>query len=421
MGKKDDNQTGHQYGDQHNYQHRKSRSVIKFRRKDGTPVCGREVEIRQTGHSFLFGCGAFETLNVTDPLIEEEKRAFYEERMEKWLNLFNYGTLPFYWGQFEAEEGNTRTLELKRAAQWLKERNVTLKGHPLCWHTRTAPWLLNMNNEEILNKQLNRIRRDVTEFKGLIDMWDVINEVVIMPVFDKYDNGITHICKALGPVKLVSKVFEEARDSNPGAVLLLNDFNTGPKYEALIEACLEAGVQIDAIGIQSHQHQGYWGKEKTLEVLDRFSRFGLPIHFTENTFISGRLMPPHIVDLNDYQVPEWPTTPEGEERQARNVEEFYRILFENPYVEAITTWAFQDGAWLGAPAGLVRTDNSEKPAYESLKSLIKGEWNTREKRNTGELGEVEINGFRGSYEVEIDGVVKWFELGAQSEPVIILD
>ena len=28
-------------------------------------------------------------------------------------------------------------------------------------------------------------------------------------------------------------------------------------------------------------HQGYWGEEKTLDVLERFARFGLPIHFTE--------------------------------------------------------------------------------------------------------------------------------------------
>lgn len=410
-----------QYNGQLKYHHRKSRAVIKFRRKDGSPVCRKDVEIRQINHSFLFGCGAFETLYVTDPSIEPDKKAFYEERMEKWRTLFNFATLPFYWGQFEALEGKTRTEELRRAALWLKERNIKLKGHPLCWHTQTAPWLLNLDNSEILKKQLERIRRDVTEFKGLIDMWDVINEVVIMPVFDKYDNGITRICKELGRVNLVSQVFEEARERNPGAVLLLNDFNTSPKYEALIEECLEAGVPIDAIGIQSHQHQGYWGMEKTLDVLERFSRFGLPIHFTENTFISGQLMPSHIVDLNDYQVPEWPTTPQGEERQARNVEEFYRILFENPYVEAITTWAFQDGAWLGAPAGLVRRDNSEKPAYEALKHLIKEEWNTREKRNTGELGEVELYGFKGSYEVEIDGVVRNFELGVQEEPIIILD
>ncbi len=421
MEKREENQAEEPYKDLHRYQHRMSHMRIKFQTRDGSPVCKKDVEIRQTGHSFLFGCGAFETLYVTDPQMEAEKKAFYEERMEKWLQIFNYGTLPFYWGQFEPEEGKTKTEAIKQAAQWLKKRNVTLKGHPLCWHTQTAPWLLKLSNQEILKKQLERIRRDVTEFQGLIDMWDVINEVVIMPVFDKYDNGITRICKELGQVELVSKVFAEARSSNPKAILLLNDFNTSPQYEALIERCLYAGIKIDAIGIQSHQHQGYWGREKTLNVLERFSRFGLPIHFTENTFISGHLMPPHIVDLNDYQVPEWPTTPEGEERQARNVEEFYRILFENPQVEAITTWAFQDGAWLGAPAGLVRTDNSEKPAYHVLKTLIKEEWNTRGTLNPGESGEIELNGFKGSYEARIDGTVKCFDLGTETEQVMILD
>ncbi len=421
MERREENQAGKPCRDQDRYQHRKGHVRIRVCTREGKPACKRNVEIRQMSHSFLFGCGAFETLYVTDPEMEEAKRAFYEERMEKWLKIFNYGTLPFYWGQFEKVEGKTRTQEIRRAARWLKERKVTLKGHPLCWHTQTAPWLLNLNDEEILKKQLGRIRRDVMEFKGLIDMWDVINEVVIMPVFDKYDNGITRICKNLGQVDLVSKVFAEARECNPEAVLLLNDFNTSSKYEELIEGCLEAGVKIDVIGIQSHQHQGYWGREKTMDILERFSRFGLPIHFTENTFISGHLMPPHIVDLNDYQISEWPTTPAGEERQARNVEEFYRLLFENPQVEAITTWAFQDGAWLGAPAGLVRTDNSEKPAYEVLKTLIKEEWNTRGTWNTGELGEIDIYGFKGSYEARIDGMVKCFQLGTEAEQIIVLD
>ena len=56
-------------------------------------------------------------------------------------------------------------------------------------------------------------------------------------------------------------------------------------------------------------HQGYWGVERTLKVLERFERFNLPIHFTENTIISGQLMPPEIVDLNDYQVKDWPPHP----------------------------------------------------------------------------------------------------------------
>lgn len=81
-------------------------------------------------------------------------------------------------------------------------------------------------------------------------------------------------------------------------------------------------------------------------------------------------MPAHIVDLNDYQIPEWPTTPEGEKRQAEEMEDMYRFLFAHPSVEAITGWDFTDGAWLGAPSGVLRADNSEKPSYHMLKELI---------------------------------------------------
>jgi len=74
-------------------------------------------------------------------------------------------------------------------------------------------------------------------------------------------------------------------------------------------------------------HQGYWGETKTLAVLERFSRFGLPLHMSETTLLSGNLMPPEIEDLNDYQVPEWKSTPEGEERQA---DEVVRALHDAP-------------------------------------------------------------------------------------------
>ena len=64
------------------------------------------------------------------------------------------------------------------------------------------------------------------------------------------------------------------------------------------------------------------------------------------TLVSGHLMPPEIVDLNDYQVADWPTTPEGEARQADEVEAHYSTLLAHPAVEAITWWGFPDGGWL---------------------------------------------------------------------------
>ncbi|HKM34510.1 MAG TPA: endo-1,4-beta-xylanase [Lachnospiraceae bacterium] len=376
--------------------HRKAKCTLRFIDENGNAVTNQTITVKQTNHEFLFGCGAFDVL-INSNLPKGEENAQVEDRVNKWLALFNYGTLPFYWGGFEREEGKPETASRMNAAKFLQSHQVTVKGHPLCWHTVCADWLLKYDNETILKKQLDRIHRDMTDFKGAVDMWDVINEVVIMPDFDKYDNAITRICKMRGRVGLIKEVFAAAKEANPKATLLLNDFNTSVSYEILIDGCLEAGVPIDVIGIQSHQHQGYWGAQKVNDVLHRFEQFGLPIHFTENTLISGDIMPAYINDLNDWQVPEWPSTLEGEERQAREVEEMYRILFSHPLVEAITAWDFADGAWLGAPSGVIRKDNSVKPVYNKLKEMIKEEWWTNTQIHTDENGYAVIEGMKGEY------------------------
>lgn len=380
--------------------HRQATVRISLCRADGTPVQGQTIRADQTFSKFLFGCGCFDAVEVfktKDP----EKKAFLTQRLERWMKLFNYGTLPFYWGQYEPEEGKTLEDVTLQGAKFLQARGVTVKGHPLCWHTLCAPWLLKYGNEEIARRQMARIRREVRRFKGVIDIWDVINEVVIMPVFDRYDNAITRICKAQGQVKLVRAAFEAARAENPGATLLINDFNTSPAYEHLLESLLEAGADIDVIGIQSHQHQGYWGAEKVHDVLRRFSRFGKPIHFTENTLISGELMPAYIDDLNDWQVDTWPSTPRGEDRQAREMAEMLEILYACPQVEAVTIWDPCDGAWLGAPCGVMRADNSPKPVYDALMERIHGAWETHTTLVTDARGHAELCGVKGGYHLTI--------------------
>ena len=380
--------------------HRIGESLVRVVDKNGNPVADKELVLNQRSHQFLFGSGAFDFL-------EYEGKKGDPERLDKWLALFNYGTLPFYWGRYEPKEGYPEYESRMQAAKYLRDHNVTLKGHPLCWHTVCADWLMDYPDEVIMDKQLARINREVTAFKGVIDIWDVINEVVIMPVFDKYDNAVTRLCKRYGQVGLVKEVFAAAKVANPDGMFLINDFNTSPKYEELLENCLDAGVEISAIGIQSHQHQGYWGTEKLYDVLKRFSRFGLPIHFTENTLVSGSLIPEYIEDLNDWQVKEWPTTIAGEERQAKEWEEMYRILFADPNIKAITGWDFADGAWLNAPSGLVTVDNREKPAYKKLLSLVKGEWWTKDQPiRTNSDGIVNIKGTKGTYEIEgCEGII----------------
>ena len=412
--------------------HRIGEASVTVLGADGRPCAGADVTVSQRRHAFGLGNIGFDVIplaNGETTCRTEEKESFAGTSLgqlgsltDLWLDLFNTATLPFYWGRFEPHRGRPDTDRLRCAAQWFIDRGVALKGHPLLWHTLTAPWLLGLSADGVERAQRDRIRRDVGDFAGLIDTWDAVNEAVIMPIFDKEDNGITRMCRRIGRIRTVQLAFEEAHEANPSATLLLNDFDMSSGYECLIEGVLEAGVEIDAIGLQSHMHQGYWGEEKTLAILDRFARYGLPIHLTESTLVSGHLMPSEIEDLNDYRITDWPSTPEGEERQADEVVRHYTTLVSHPAVQAVTYWGISDdGAWLGAPSGFVRRDGTPKPAYDALRGLVKGDWwLTPTTMTTDGAGRVAVRGWLGDYEVAGRAGSATFTLDGSTDALVTL-
>ena len=91
-----------------------------------------------------------------------ENNEYFKDITESWLEIFNYATLPFYWGNFEPEEGKPQTEKLLKTAKYLQSKGVKVKGHPLCWHTVCADWLLKYDNKTIMEKQFGRIDREVT-------------------------------------------------------------------------------------------------------------------------------------------------------------------------------------------------------------------------------------------------------------------
>ena len=107
--------------------HRKVSKRVRFVDGKGEPVKDQQIKVTQTGHRFLFGCGAFDFI----PYVMEGSEEF-KEVTESWLEIFNYGTLPFYWGNYEPEEGKPNQDVLMKTAKYLQSKNVTVKGHPLC-------------------------------------------------------------------------------------------------------------------------------------------------------------------------------------------------------------------------------------------------------------------------------------------------
>lgn len=375
--------------------HRKVDALIQVVDRDGKPLPEARVVIEQVNHEFLFGCNIFAWGKVGD---EPSEKAYREH----FASLLNFATLPFYWPSYERQQGRPNHEFTEQVARWCREHGIVTKGHPLAWNYSDPYWLPE-DLDEVRRLQMARIDDCVSRFRSLIDRWDVVNEATHYErdEFRRRSPKLTELWDEMGRIEFVKECFRHARHANPDATLLINDYRTDPAYERLIEQLKDdQGRPIyDVIGIQSHMHGGTWTSERIWEVCERFARFGAPLHFTETTILSG---PPKR--RGQRPTAPWTTTPEGEERQADEVERFYTILFSHPAVEAITWWDFSDRrAWQGAPAGLIRKDMSPKPAYNRLLELVKHQWWTRLVGTTGEKGTLHFRGFRGDYQITAIG------------------
>jgi GH35 family endo-1,4-beta-xylanase len=368
--------------------HRKSDGVLVLRDSRGRPVSRATVKIEQTRHEFLFGCNFFMFERKDDAAREEAYRA-------QFTALLNYCTLGFYWAAYEREQGRPDYDYTDRVVEFCAQQGLRCKGHPLVWdHPVSSPPWLPDDLQEIARLSHARVREIVTRFKGRIDLWDVVNEAAHLA--DKANKTkMGEFGASVGAVPYVAEHLKTARAANPQATLLVNDYRTGPKFFQIIEGLRQSGrLPCDAIGIQSHMHNGLWPLHRVWDICDTYAPFGVPLHFTETTLVSGLRLGPGE---------NWgATTPEGEAKQAEDTIKFYTTLFAHPAVEALTWWDFSDhGCWQGAPGGWLRKDETPKPVYARLHSLLRSEWWTRIQARPNVLGRVPLRAFHGTHRVTI--------------------
>jgi hypothetical protein len=67
----------------------------------GKPLANREVVVAQREHKFLFGNIGFDFIPLASDEVKGEEREKLELLAEQWFALYNFATLPFYWGRFE--------------------------------------------------------------------------------------------------------------------------------------------------------------------------------------------------------------------------------------------------------------------------------------------------------------------------------
>ncbi len=386
--------------------YRQQEAVVELVSAQGQPIAGATLEIQQKTHAFLFGCNAF----VLGQL--GEKSAKYEEMFAR---LLNFATVPFYWEGTEPTQGELRYQEGSRDIwrrpppdrflPFAKKYGITLKGHPLLWHSLNPPWIPK-DPEELKKLYQKRFAEIADRYAPSILIWDVVNEsLVCSKSYPLYSPERDYVAWA----------FQEAhRVFRPENILMINEVQSvshagiGEKnaYFRQVRTLLDQGIKIEGIGFQFHFFSGdalqnllqgkVYPPDQLMKVYESFCELELPLYITEITI---------------------PTTVEnGLEVQAEVLRNLYRLWFSIPRMAGITYWNLADGTAYKnentAMAGLVDKELNPKPAYLALERLIHQDWKTRLTATTDGGGKVVFRGFRGQYTIRVKAgdLVREFEI-----------
>jgi len=261
-----------------------------------------------------------------------------------------------------------------------------------------------------------RVLNLVKGFAPWIQTWDVTNEAVNHISWDEathpdfqsryHEVSMWRGIEVSGAFKReipipeaadwVEKSFRWAYAANPQATLIVNDYNqefepnVRQRFFDLIRELQRRGAPVSGIGLQMHPVNHWLHPREIWDTLELYAELDCPIHITE------------------LHQPAWEQEIEGgfrkgtwtPEAQAEFIEQVYRQCFGHPSVVSINYWGFSDrNIWIPG-GGLIDAEYRPKPAFTTLKNLIKGEWMTAPFTiRTNENGEISFRGFYGQYEV----------------------
>ena len=319
---------------------------------------------------FLFGCNFFG---------HPGNGAEYDRLFKR---LFNFATVPFYWQAFEPQPGQPNFAPVDERVNWLRQANITPKGHPLVWfHEVGIPnWLRNKSYTDVKQLTYQRICQISTHYGSKIPYYDIINEANGISWANEFHYSQDQF------LELTQLASQAAASGNPQVKRIINNFGLWGEYVArapvqagqpgkltqspyrYLQRCIAANIPFEIAGFQL-----YYPNQDMFEInrqLDRYSKLGKPIHITELGVSSATTR-----DEKSYlKAPEglW-HAPWSEKVQADWVEQFYTLCYSKPYIQAITWWDFADRGNFWPHGGLLQADMTPKEAYHRLANLMK-EW-----------------------------------------------
>jgi endo-1,4-beta-xylanase len=171
-------------------------------------------------------------------------------------------------------------------ADFAASRDMRLHGHTLVWYAQSPPPLARLDgNPQAFDRAVaNYIAAVAGHYRGRVSAWDVVNEAV-----EPEGRGLRDCLYSRnqgGGEAYIASAFHRAREADPSALLILNDYDleTKPAKRAtflrLAERLLHGGVPLQGLGCQSHIDIDLPDGASRTAIADLAS-LGLPIHVSE--------------------------------------------------------------------------------------------------------------------------------------------
>jgi endo-1,4-beta-xylanase len=183
------------------------------------------------------------------------------------------------------DDGTLRFDRPDAIADFARDHGLRLFGHTLVWYAQNpAAFVRHDGDAKAFADAYHRyILAVVGRYRGRVAGWDVVNEPV-----DEHGDGLRESLwgRNLGPIDHMRRAFDHAREADPGAVLLINDYNLESlpakrtAFLRLVETLLKAGAPVGGIGTQSHLSADLPAGAISASMRDLAS-LGLPIHVSE--------------------------------------------------------------------------------------------------------------------------------------------
>jgi len=144
--------------------------------------------------------------------------------------------------------------------EFAEQRHLRVVGHCLVWakDDRTPAWFFKDGEKAasralVLERMRKHVEKVVGRYRGRLGMWDVVNEAIDDGSGELRPSGWTAACGA----DFLAEAFAVAHRADPAALLIYNDYNNelaGKREKTLrvVERLVRAGVPVHAVGMQGH-------------------------------------------------------------------------------------------------------------------------------------------------------------------------